>query len=86
MLAAQPDKPIMNVYNFQKVRNSKPRARIADQTLKDQLAQKVILPEKLSCIALDHRGLYCAGGTAQGRVYLWEARMSRRMPVAHLEG
>ncbi|EIW79220.1 WD40 repeat-like protein [Coniophora puteana RWD-64-598 SS2] len=56
MLAAQADKSILNVYNFQK----------------DQLALKIVLPEKLSCIALDRSGAYCAGGTAQGRIYLWE--------------
>lgn len=32
----------------------------------------MVLPEKLSCIAIDNRGDYCAGGTAQGRIYFWE--------------
>lgn len=57
MLAAQPDKSILNVYNFQK----------------DQLALKIVLPEKLSAIAVDPRGEFCAGGTVQGRIFLWEA-------------
>lgn len=39
----------------------------------DQLALKIVLPEKLTCIAVDLRGDYCVGGTAQGRIYLWEA-------------
>ncbi|EGN96624.1 hypothetical protein SERLA73DRAFT_184727 [Serpula lacrymans var. lacrymans S7.3] len=56
IMAAQPDKSILNVYNFQK----------------DQIALKIVLPEKLTCIALDCRGDYCAGGTSQGRIYLWE--------------
>ncbi|PPR03196.1 hypothetical protein CVT26_008044 [Gymnopilus dilepis] len=56
ILASQPDKSIMNVYNFQK----------------DQISLKIVLPEKLTCIALDHRGDFCAGGTAAGRIYLWE--------------
>ncbi|KAF7370878.1 Pre-rRNA-processing protein IPI3 [Mycena sanguinolenta] len=56
LLAVQHDKSIMNVYNFQK----------------DQISLKIVLPEKLSCIALDHSGAYCAGGTSQGRIYLWE--------------
>ncbi|TFK18988.1 pre-rRNA-processing protein IPI3 [Coprinopsis marcescibilis] len=56
ILAAQTDKTVLNVYNFQK----------------DQLALKIILPEKLSCIAFDKVGNFCAAGTAQGRVYLWE--------------
>ncbi|GBE86365.1 Pre-rRNA-processing protein [Sparassis crispa] len=46
----------MNVYNFQK----------------DQLALKIVLPEKLSSIAVDPKGDYCAGGTSQGRMYFWE--------------
>lgn len=39
----------------------------------DQIALKVVLPEKLSCLALDQSASYCAGGTSQGRIYLWEA-------------
>ncbi|KIL00758.1 hypothetical protein PAXRUDRAFT_29581 [Paxillus rubicundulus Ve08.2h10] len=56
MLAAQSDKSVLNVYNFQK----------------DQVSQKIVLPEKLTCLALDQRAGYCAGGTIQGRIYLWE--------------
>ncbi|KAF8920803.1 WD40-repeat-containing domain protein [Mucidula mucida] len=55
-LAAQPDKSLLNVYNFQK----------------DQISLKIVLPEKLTCIELDHKGDFAAGGTASGRVYLWE--------------
>jgi pre-rRNA-processing protein IPI3 len=33
----------------------------------------MVVPEKVTAIALDPRGDYCAGGTAQGRIYLWEA-------------
>lgn len=40
--------------------------------MKDQIALKIVLPEKLTCLALDPRAEYCAGGTAQGRIYLWE--------------
>ncbi|KIY53401.1 WD40 repeat-like protein [Fistulina hepatica ATCC 64428] len=56
ILSSQPDKSIMNVYNFQK----------------DQISMKMVLPERLTCIAVDSRGTFCAGGTAQGRVFLWE--------------
>ncbi|KDQ61569.1 hypothetical protein JAAARDRAFT_31026 [Jaapia argillacea MUCL 33604] len=56
VMSAQQDKSILNVYNFQK----------------DQLALKIVLPEKLTCIALDPSGDFCAGGSAQGRIYLWE--------------
>ena len=34
---------------------------------------RIILPEKLSCLAIDVLGNYCAGGTSTGRIYLWEA-------------
>jgi hypothetical protein len=40
--------------------------------IKDQVSLKIILPERLSCIAVDRRGQFCAAGTAQGRIYLWE--------------
>ncbi|TFK39957.1 WD40-repeat-containing domain protein [Crucibulum laeve] len=56
MLSVQPDKSILNVYTFQK----------------DQISLKIVLPEKLCCIVVDRLGEFCAGGTAQGRIYLWE--------------
>ncbi|KIO25848.1 hypothetical protein M407DRAFT_24804 [Tulasnella calospora MUT 4182] len=56
ILASQPDKAILNVYTFQK----------------EQLHLKIVLPEKLTCIAADNEGRYCAGGTANGKIYLWE--------------
>lgn len=56
MIGAQMDKSVLNVYNFQR----------------DQIALKIILPEKLSCLALDQSANYCAGGTSHGRIYLWE--------------
>ncbi len=37
----------------------------------------MVLPEKLTCIAVDVQGTYCAGGTAQGRIYLWEASTNK---------
>jgi pre-rRNA-processing protein IPI3 len=43
--------------------------------MQDQLHTKIVLPEKLTCTALDRCGSYFAGGTASGRVYLWEARI-----------
>ncbi|KAH7335164.1 WD40-repeat-containing domain protein [Rhizoctonia solani] len=56
ILSSQADKPILNVYHFQK----------------DQLAQRIVLPERVTCVASDTRGHYCAAGTANGRIYLWE--------------
>jgi pre-rRNA-processing protein IPI3 len=35
---------------------------------------KMVLPEKLSCIAVDAQARWLVGGTAAGRVYLWEVR------------
>ncbi|KAJ4478255.1 WD40-repeat-containing domain protein [Lentinula aciculospora] len=54
--AAQSDKSLLHAYNFQK----------------DQISLKIVLPEKLTCVALDPSGDFFAGGTAQGRIYLWE--------------
>ncbi|KAH8832482.1 WD40-repeat-containing domain protein [Flagelloscypha sp. PMI_526] len=56
LLSAQQDKGVLNVWNYQK----------------DQIALKIVLPEKLTCLSMDSRGQFCAGGTAQGRIYLWE--------------
>ncbi|KAB5594826.1 Pre-rRNA-processing protein IPI3 [Ceratobasidium theobromae] len=56
IISSQVDKPILNVYHFQK----------------DQLAQRIVLPEKASCVASDVRGVLCAAGTPNGRIYLWE--------------
>ncbi|EUC59797.1 Pre-rRNA-processing protein ipi3, putative [Rhizoctonia solani AG-3 Rhs1AP] len=56
ILSSQTDKPILNVYHFQK----------------DQLAQRIVLPERITCVVSDSRGHYCAAGTANGRIYLWE--------------
>ena len=33
---------------------------------------KIVLPEKLSCIAIDQQGVLCVGGTATGKIYIWE--------------
>ncbi|PFH51950.1 hypothetical protein AMATHDRAFT_58182 [Amanita thiersii Skay4041] len=56
VFSSQLDKPILNVYSFQK----------------DQVSVKIVLPEKLSCIAVDNQGAYCVGATSQGRICLWE--------------
>ena len=39
---------------------------------------KMVLPEKLCCIAVDSRGEFCAGGTMNGRLYLWEVSISAK--------
>lgn len=50
-------------------------------TEQDQIALKMVLPEKPTCLALDQKARYCACGTAQGRIYLWEARFLSSFPV-----
>jgi len=75
ILAAQSDKSIMNVYNYQKVGYTLQSTLITTQDLQDQLALKIVLPEKLSCVGIDNNGDYCAAGTSQGRMYLWEVRI-----------
>ncbi|EJD43766.1 WD40 repeat-like protein [Auricularia subglabra TFB-10046 SS5] len=57
VLSVQPDKPLLHAFAFQK----------------DQMLHKMVLPEKLSALALDSSASYCAGGTQTGRIYLWEA-------------
>lgn len=77
VLAAQPDKSLLNAYNFQKsAKAGLARSILINLTLillRIKLQQRWSSPEKLSCIAIDKSGDYCAGGTAQGRIYLWEA-------------
>ncbi|EJU03527.1 WD40 repeat-like protein [Dacryopinax primogenitus] len=56
LLAAQSEKTLVHAYSFQK----------------DQIMLRIAVPEKLSCLAIDRQGRFCAGGTSQGRLYLWE--------------
>jgi hypothetical protein len=77
--ASQADKGVLNVYSFQKVGCvlsllGTPSTMANKRGVQDQIALKMVLPEKLNCIAVDSRGHYFAGGTAQGRIYLWEVR------------
>jgi pre-rRNA-processing protein IPI3 len=76
VLAAQSDKSILNVYSFQKVLffTACSISRSYKTIHQDQITLKIVLPEKLTCLATDPLGNFCAGGTAQGRVYLWEVR------------
>ena len=32
----------------------------------------MILPERLTCLDVNASGTWCAGGTAGGRIYIWE--------------
>ena len=39
---------------------------------KEHVAQKMILPEKINVFKVSRGGVWCAGGTSTGRVYIWE--------------
>lgn len=49
----------------------------------DQISLKIVLPEKLTCLALDRGGDFCAGGTAAGRIYLWEVCLFNVSTLLH---
>ncbi|KAF9167972.1 Pre-rRNA-processing protein ipi3 [Actinomortierella ambigua] len=55
-LAAQADKGMLHVYSYQK----------------DQVEMKIVLPDKLVCLATSTKGTYCVGGTQSGRVHIWK--------------
>ncbi|KAI7853291.1 WD40-repeat-containing domain protein [Circinella umbellata] len=56
ILTAQTDRAVLNVYQWQR----------------DQVLHKMPMPEKLVSVAASHRGDLVAGGTASGRVFLWQ--------------
>lgn len=39
---------------------------------RESVLQKIVLPEKLSCIAVSPKGTYLAGGSPKGRMLIWE--------------
>ncbi|OZJ05442.1 hypothetical protein BZG36_01634 [Bifiguratus adelaidae] len=56
VMAAQVDKPVVHAYHW----------------LKDQVLVKSTVPEKLSALCASNNGIYCAGGTFSGKIYVWE--------------
>ncbi|KAG9287340.1 hypothetical protein G9A89_023711 [Geosiphon pyriformis] len=56
VMAAQTDKPLIHVYSWQK----------------EQVHQKFVCPETLFSLAITGLGSYCAGGTGNGKIYIWE--------------
>lgn len=56
--AVEADKAVLNVYHWQK----------------DQPAQRIVLPQKMTCIALARRSALVAAGTDDGRLYVWDMR------------
>lgn len=62
VLSAQTDKAIINSYSWKK----------------DQVHAKSLCPEKIITVAVSHNGVYCAGGTQAGKIYLWEVCLTDR--------
>ncbi|KAI9312159.1 WD40-repeat-containing domain protein [Dichotomocladium elegans] len=56
ILAAQTDRSVLNVYQWHR----------------DQVLHKMPIPERLVSLTSSHRGTLVAGGTATGRVYIWQ--------------
>lgn len=56
LFVAQNDKAIINVYRWHK----------------EAIDQKIIVPERLDVITASHDGTWLLGGSATGKLYLWE--------------
>ncbi|CAI2188389.1 2786_t:CDS:2, partial [Funneliformis geosporum] len=56
IISAQLDKSLLHIYSFQK----------------DQVHLKFISPEKIIALAVSNKGTFCAGGTDNGKIYIWE--------------
>ncbi|CAG8574537.1 11662_t:CDS:10 [Paraglomus brasilianum] len=65
VMCAQSDRAIINVYSWQK----------------EQVHMKILCPEKLTSLEISNRGAYCAGGTENGKIYLWELFSGRLCAV-----
>jgi pre-rRNA-processing protein IPI3 len=76
MYAAQADKAMMNAYQFERVSRIDFVNVCASKLMnaaQDQPFLKFTLPEAGTAVAVSHSGIYCAMGTASGRIYVWEA-------------
>lgn len=65
ILSAQTDRAVLNVYQWHR----------------DQVMHKMPTPERLVSVATSHRGTLVAGGTASGRVYLWQVATGMLLKV-----
>ena len=45
---------------------------LTNKSPQEQLRSKIILPQKLSAWCVAPNNAYCAGGTDDGRVFVWE--------------
>lgn len=65
ILTAQTDRAVLNVYHWHR----------------DQVQLKMPTPEKLVAVAASHKGDLVAGGTANGRVYIWQVSTGMLLKV-----
>ncbi|PKI82556.1 Pre-rRNA-processing protein ipi3 [Malassezia vespertilionis] len=56
VIAMEQDKAVLQVYSWQK----------------DQPVARIVLPQKMTCIALSPDGTFVAAGSDDGRLYVWE--------------
>lgn len=70
LAVAQNDKAVVNVYRWHR----------------ESIDQKLIVPEKLDTLCSSHNGTWLAGGSASGKIYVWEVASGNLLFVkeAHL--
>jgi pre-rRNA-processing protein IPI3 len=64
-LAAQQDRGVVHVYSWGK----------------DTVNSKIIPPEKIRSIRMSPSGTWCVGGSESGRLFLWEVRIDKFIPL-----
>jgi len=75
ILSTAAAKPVLHVYSFQKVCPLFffPIYQVSSfLAFQNQPLHTMVLPEKMTCLDVDHSATWCAAGTPSGRVYLWE--------------
>lgn len=72
LIVAQNDNAVLNVYRWHK----------------EGFDQKLLVPEKLDVLCSSHSGTWLAGGSASGKIYLWELASGSLLFVkeAHYQG
>jgi pre-rRNA-processing protein IPI3 len=48
---------------------------------KSTASLKMLVPEKLTALKVSHSGMYCVGGGASGRIYIWEIATGRMLKM-----
>jgi pre-rRNA-processing protein IPI3 len=65
ILSAQSDKNLIHVWPINK----------------STASLKMLVPEKLTALKVAHSGMYCVGGGASGRIYVWEISTGRMLKM-----